>query len=409
VRILIIHQYYLSPGQAGGSRFNEFARRWSQAGHQVEVVAGTIDYSTSVRIENAPFWIRRRVEDGVSVWRCRVPQSYNRGYLGRGWAFLGFSISALMACLLARRASVIIATSPPLVTSLVGWVASVRHRAPWVFEIRDLWPESAITTGVLRRGNLLARLLFRVEHFACARANRINVLTPAFEADLLRRGLAPADRISFVPNGGDVDTFQPGDRMNAARRAHGWGERIVALYAGAHGRANALLQLVDAAEKLRDRRDILIVSVGDGPERESCVNAAKDRRLTNIQFLGSRPKEEMPALVQACDIGLAVLQDNPTFHTVYPNKVFDYMASERPTVVAIDGVARELVCDQARAGVFAEPENGASIAEAIRSLADDAGRRSTLGLNGRQWVTEHATRDSLAKRYLDILTALARR
>ena len=116
----------------------------------------------------------------------------------------------------------------------------------------------------------------------------------------------------------------------------------------------------------------------------------------------------MPEIVRACDVGAAVLQDNPTFKTVYPNKVFDYMASERPTLLAIDGVARTLVCDEAQAGVFAKPEDGASLAAAIRSLADDPEGRAAMGRRGRAWVLANATRESLAQRYLDVLQGMIR-
>ena len=173
------------------------------------------------------------------------------------------------------------------------------------------------------------------------------------------------------------------------RRELGWGDRFVVMYAGAHGRANAIGQLVDAAERLRDRKDILIATVGDGPERARHEEAARERGLDNIQFCGPQPKSRMVDVVNACDVGAAVLQDNPTFRTVYPNKVFDYMACARPTLLAIDGAARRLVCDEAQAGVFATPEDGQAIADAIRILADDPrGRRRDgapwTGLGGRQ-------------------------
>jgi glycosyltransferase involved in cell wall biosynthesis len=180
------------------------------------------------------------------------------------------------------------------------------------------------------------------------------------------------------------------------------------MYAGAHGQANAVGQLVDAADRLRDRPDILIASVGDGPERARWQTAARERGLANIIFYGPQPKERMPQFVAACDVGAAVLQDNPTFRTVYPNKVFDYMAGARPTLLAIDGVARKLVCDEARAGVFATPEDAGALSDAIRRLADDAEGRSAMARRGREWVEANASREVLAARYLSILEELVR-
>lgn len=409
MRILVVHQFYLQPGEPGGSRFNELSRLWAEAGHQVTVVAGTVNYATSRAPEKyRGRWTTREQDGAVTVWRCHVPESYGRSYLGRMWAFFAFTLSAATAVLRCERPDVVIATSPPLVAAIPGWLAAVRHRARLVFEIRDLWPESAVTTGVLREKALLTRLLYSMERWACRRADRINVLTPAFRDDLVRRGLAPAEKIVFVPNGADLDLFFPAPADAALRAELGWGDRFVVMYAGAHGRANAIGQLVDAAALLRDRPDVLIASVGDGPERKQHEARARELGLGNILFHGAQPKERMPALVNACDVGAAVLQDNPTFRTVYPNKVFDYMACEKPSLLAIDGVARQLVCDEARAGVFAKPEDPVALAAAIRRLADDAPGRAEMGRRGRAWVLANAGRDALAARYLGILDGLVR-
>lgn len=403
MRILVVHQHYLMPGQPGGSRFNEFARLWSEAGHEVSVIAGTVNYATGETPERyRGRWLTRERDGAVDVWRCHVPSSYSRGYAGRMWAFFGFTLSAATAAMRAARPDVVVATSPPLVAVLPGWLAAKRHRSPWIFEVRDLWPESAITTGVVREGSALARALYAMERWACRRSDRINVLTPAFRDDIVRRNLAPADKITFVPNGADLELFQPGPRDNAVRREFGWDDRFVVMYAGAHGRANAVGQLVDAAALLVDRPDVLVVSVGDGPERASLEAEARRRGLANIAFLGPQPKDRMPDFVNACDVGAAVLQNNPTFRTVYPNKVFDYMACERPTLLAIDGAARRLVCDEAQAGVFAEPESAAAIRDAVVALADDPAGRAEMGRRGRAWVLANASRESLAKRYLEI-------
>ena len=407
MKILVVHQYYLQAGEPGGSRFNEFARLWSAAGHDVTVVAGIVNYTTGeVPERHRGRWVTAETDGPVSVWRCYVPRSYSRGYAGRMWAFFGFTLSAATAVLRSGPADVVIATSPPLVTPLPGWLAARAKGAKLVFEIRDLWPESAITTGVVREGSLLARLLYRLERWACRVADRVNVLTPAFRDDLVKRGLAPAGKICFVPNGADLDLFAPGPRDSEARREMGWGDRFVVMYAGAHGRANAVRQLLDAAELLRDRPDILVATVGDGPERPALEAEARARRLDNVMFCGPQPKARMPSFVNGCDVGAAVLQDNPTFRTVYPNKVFDYMACSRPTLLAIDGVARELVCGQAGAGVFAPPEKPAAIAAAIRGLADDPAGRAEMGRRGREWVVANASRESLARRYLDVMEGL---
>ncbi len=409
MKITIVHQYYLMPGQSGGARFNEMARMWSEKGHQVTVICGTVDYTSGSSPEKyRGRWVTREQDGAVEVYRCHVPASYSKSFLGRKWAFLGFTLSASTAALMVPRPDVVIATSPPLIAVLPGWItARWRMRpVPWIFEMRDLWPESAVTTGVLKANALLTRMLYALERWGARTATAINVLTPAFREDLLERGLATSEKIHFVPNGADVEMFEPGPRENQVRRDFGWGDKFVAMYAGAHGLANAVGQLVNTAAELKDRPDILIACVGDGPERKRLEAEAQARGLDNIRFYGAQPKTSMPAITRACDVGLAVLQNNPTFRTVYPNKVFDYMSCARPSLLAIDGVARKLVCDDAQAGLFAEPENAKAIAAALRQLADDPGMCVRMGESGRAWVLQNASRSGLAEKYLGILSQL---
>lgn len=412
MKILVVHQYFLMPDRPGGSRFNELTRFWKEAGHEVEVIAGNLDYgSGEVPAEYASFWARRLNEAGIDVWRCHVPTTYSKSYAGRAWAFLGFTFSASTAALRVKRPDVVIATSPPLVAVIPGWIAArLRVRpAPWVFEIRDLWPESAVTTGVLSPRSPVTLALYAIERWAARNATRINALTPAFVEDLVNRGLAARHKIWFVPNGADLDHFRPGPRENDVRRRMGWEGKFVVMYTGAHGRANALTQLLDAADLLADDPRIVFAFVGDGPERQALENAARERQLKNVSFCGPQPKAAMPDFINACDVGAAVLQNNPTFKTVYPNKVFDYMAAERPVLLAIDGVARELVVDQAHAGVFVEPENPRAIADAVATLAARPDQCAEMARSGRDWAVKNASREGLAARYLAHLEALVAR
>jgi glycosyltransferase involved in cell wall biosynthesis len=409
MHILVFHQFYIFAGAPGGSRFNEFARIWTDMGHQVTVVAGTVNYATGEIPAKYDSRIVTRERDGaVDVVRAWVPKSFSAGYAGRAVGFGGFAASATAAIVGMKRPDVVIATSPPLPIALPGLIAATRFNAPLVFEVRDLWPESAVTTGVIPAESALTTALYALERQAYAHADRINVLTPAFREDILARGLAPDRKIWFIPNGADADAFVPGPADPDLRRELGWGDRFVAMYAGAHGKANALHQLVEAAGLLRDHPEVLIACVGDGPERRSLERLAESRGLDNIRFHGAFPKEQMPALVRACDVGLAVLQDNPTFRTVYPNKVFDYMSCERATILAIDGVARKMVCEDARAGVFVPPERADSLAQALLDMNADPQRRRDLGRNGALWVRENVRRDALAKKYLDLLEQLVR-
>ena len=411
MRICVIHQYYLAPGEPGISRYNEMARLWSEAGHEVTIIAGTVNHYTGITPSAyRRRWVTRERDGAVRVYRAFVPSAYARSYFWRRLGYAAFTLSGAFAAIVSPRADVVIATSPPLVVVVCGWLKAKLsgRRTPWVFEVRDLWPESAVTTGVIRRGSLTTRLSYALEAWAYRSATRVNALTPGIKADIVRRGLAPAEKIVEIPNGADLTHFSPGPRDNAVRREFGWGDRCVAMYAGAHGRANALDQLVEAAALLRDRLDIVVAFVGDGPERAKLERETRSRGLTNVTFCGPQSKERMSECINAADIGVAVLQPNPTFRTVYPNKIFDYMACGRPIVLGIDGVARELVCQTTGSGLFATPGDARAIAAAIRRLADDPDERSAMGARGRRWVEQHASREALAAHYEAILWDLVK-
>lgn len=406
MRITVIHQYYLAPGEPGISRFNEMARTWTAAGHKVTVIAGNVSLSTGRTHDGTRGRLLVRTMDGqVTVWRAHVPSLYSKSYLGRRLAYAVFTLTACLAALRSGRADVVIATSPPLVVVIAGWLKAKVSRSPWVFEVRDLWPESAVTTGVVSARSPMTRFFYWLEARACG-ASRVVALTPAIARNIVERGLAPTGRVVILPNAADLGLFAPGPRENAVRREFGWDQKIVAMYTGAHGRANALTQLLDAADRLRHRSDLMIALVGDGQQRRVLEAEAQRRGLTNVVFCGPQPKERMSEFVNAADIGLAVLQRNPTFRTVYPNKLFDYMACARPIVVAIDGAARELVCDEAKAGIYAVPEDGEAIATAITTLADDPDLRHRLGQSGRKWVEKNSSRERVAAHYLEMLEGL---
>jgi glycosyltransferase involved in cell wall biosynthesis len=411
MRILVIHQYFLGKGDAGGSRWNQFAKYWAEAGHEVTVLAGTVHYATGTKDPRykGRFIVRQREGPGVDVCRCHVSEAYNRSFLGRFWAYLSFAFSSTLAGILrAPRPDVIIATSPPLVVALPMWLLSVYHAAPAVFEVRDLWPESAVDTGVLTSRPLIW-LSYRLEELSYRRSGWVNVLTPAFAEALVKgKGVCPA-KVGMIPNGADLDILAPGPKDNQVRRRLGLGGKFVVSYFGAHGRANRVGQLLDAAEVLKDAHpDVRILLVGDGMEKPQLVEDARRRGLDNVVFVDAVPKSQVVDYINASDVCTAVLMKNETFKTVYPNKVFDYMACRRPIIIGIDGAARRLVED-AGAGLYAEPENAPAIVGAILALKQDSRAAEEMGNSGLRYVRAHYDRRALARRYLDAIRRLVER
>ena len=216
-----------------------------------------------------------------------------------------------------------------------------------------------------------------------------------------------AKHIELVPNGSDTGMFHPQDKGIKFRLDHDIGlkDSFVALYAGAHGMSNDLNVLLDAAEKLQHEKDIKIVLLGDGKDKPNLMSRAIEKNLTNVYFLPPIPKKLMSQALAAADACIAILKPIPLYGTVYPNKVFDYMAAGRPVVLAIDGVIREVV-EKSEGGIFVAPGNADALANAIRQLSSDPDLCIKMGSHGRHYIEKHFDRQLLADKLINIIEEL---
>lgn len=404
MNILIVHQYFLAQSDAGGSRWNQFAKYWEQQGHTITLLAGTVHYATGKKHPEykGRFVVRQHESQNVQVLRCHVSESYNKSFLGRFWAYLSFVLSTVWAGLFyTKKCDVIVCTSPPLTVGLTGWILSRLKRAPMVFEVRDLWPESAIDTGVMKN-KWLIKLSYWLEKKSYKSANWINVLTPAFEKSLIENKSIRPDRISMIPNGADLDIFNKGKPTVDVRQKHNLADKFVITYVGAHGLANHLIQILETARLLKEQKDIVFMLVGDGMQKAMLKQKTDDWQLDNVIFVDSVPKNEIVDYITASDACTAVLKKIDTFKTVYPNKVFDYMSAQKPAIIAIDGVARKLIED-ADAGIYVEPENPQEFADAVLKLKEEPQLCKQLGQNGLDYVRSNFDRKVLAQKYVQIL------
>ncbi len=407
MKILLIHQYFLEKDDGGGSRLNEMARIWEEQGHEITVLAGTVHYATGKKRERykGKFTFIDHYSKNVTVIRCHVSESYNVNFFGRLWAYFSFVFSSIYGGLFKtkKKFDIIVVTSPPLFVGVTGYVLSLFKRIPMVFEVRDLWPESAIDTGVLKN-KVIIKFAFWFEKFIYRKSKLINVLTPAFRERLIEKGI-PADKIILIPNAADFaisDTLLSSsfDR-NAFRKSMKLDGKKVITYVGAHGVANHLIQIVDTAEILKERKleDILFLLIGDGMRKRALIEECNKRGLDNLKFIDPVPKVEVFKYILSSDFGTSVLKKVDTFKTIYSNKTFDYMACKLPIFMVIDGVSRELVEDAA-CGVYVEPENPEDFADKIEMYLQKS-QKELLdeGERGYQYAKLHFDRAKLAKNY----------
>ena len=408
MRILLIHQYFLEKGEGGGSRFNEMAKLWSEQGHEITVLAGMVHYNTGKKPKKykGKFTYKDLMfYKNVDVIRCHVSESYNINFIGRLWAYFSFVFSSIYAGLFITKGNydLIIVTSPPLFVGITGYLLSRINRIPYVFEIRDLWPESAIDTGVLKN-KLIIKFAFWFEGFIYKRAQLINVLTPAFRDKLIRVKNVPKEKVILIPNAADfslAEKIQKDSSFNALKfkKELGLENKFVITYVGAHGVANHLIQLIDAAEKLQNT-NIVFQLIGSGMRKEFLQKEVIKRSLSNVIFREPVPKSEVFKYILASDVGTSVLKNVETFKTIYSNKTFDYMSCKKPILLVIDGISRELV-ETAKCGIFAEPENPLSIANKSKEMSTlEKSDLNQMGLNGYNYARENFDRVKLSKKYI---------
>lgn len=406
MKILLIHQYFLEKGDGGGSRFNEMTRIWEQAGHTITVVSGMVHYTTGKKYVQykGKFIVKEKDSSGIDLYRCHVSEAYNKNFIGRLWAYFSFVISSLVCIVgLKENYDIILVTSPPLFVAITGIIVSKLRKTPFVFEVRDLWPESAVDTGVLTNKQLI-NAAYWLEKNAYRHASIINVLTPAFQKKIVEDKNIPLSKVIMIPNAAD---FSISDRIladfdgKAFRRSIGLDGKFVITYVGAHGVANHLQQILDTAELLKDT-NALFMLIGDGMQKQWLKDEAYKRGLNNVKFIDSVSKEKIFEYITASDAGTSVLKRVDTFKTVYSNKTFDYMACKKPVLMAIDGVSRELV-ETAQCGFFVEPENPEDFSKKVRIYLKDNELAGRHGENGYVYAKEHFDREKLALKYINEL------
>ncbi|KAA3643055.1 MAG: glycosyltransferase WbuB [Chloroflexi bacterium] len=401
MHILLIHQAFAALNEPGGTRHHEFARYLAQQGHRVTVIASPVSYLTG-SAEQA-----KRVEQdeyGVTVLRSYTYNALHRSFVHRVFSFLSFMASSFITGLRVKNVDLVWGTSPPIFQGVTAWALARLKGVPFLFEVRDLWPAFAEAVGVLTNPTLIAASRW-LERFLYRRADQVMVNSPGFIEHIQARG---AKDIVLIPNGADAAMFDPEDDGAAFRQTHNLKDKFIALYAGAHGLSNDLNIVLDAAQQLQANPNIAIVLLGDGKDKATLQQRAAEMQLSNVHFLPPVAKTEMAQALAAADVCIAILKPIEMYKTVYPNKVFDYMAAGRPVLLAIDGVIREVV-EAGDAGLFVQPGNPTALAAATAQLANDPQAAQQMGRKARSYLEQHFDRSRLASKLQRVIEELGKR
>lgn len=382
MHILFLTDNFPPEVNAPASRTFEHCREWLKLGHRVTVITCAPNFPQGRVFEGYRnrLWSRETMA-GIDVIRVWTYITANEGFLKRTLDYASFLVAAVPASLFVHDVDIIVGTSPQLFTACAAFAAGLVKRRPYVFELRDLWPESIRAVGAMRAPFVLDRLE-ALELFLYRRAAHVVSVTHAFRRNLIGRGIS-GEKISITMNGADLARFRPQPRDEELAAELGLKDRLVVGYVGTHGMAHALGAVLRAAERLQthpEGADVRFLFLGDGAQKKALMAEAAERKLTNVLFVDSVPRDEVVRYWALIDIAVIHLKRTPLFETVIPSKLFECMAMGIPVLHGVAGESAELVTRE-EVGLVFEPEDDGALADRVIEAARDPALRDRLSQN----------------------------
>jgi glycosyltransferase involved in cell wall biosynthesis len=404
VKILILTQYYPPEIGAPQNRLHELAVRLQANGVEIEVLTALPNYpKMEVQEGYRKRRIREEIIDGIPVHRAWIYVSKSKGIIARLLNYFSFVWTSYWRGRKLKAFDYLMVESPPLFLGYSAMALSKKLKAKLIFNVSDLWPESAEKLGIVQN-QLFLKLAYQLEAKCYERASLITGQTQGIVADISKR--FATKEVYWLPNGVNIDFYNPGHIDEGDfRQKHGFStEDILFFYGGILGHAQGLEVILNAANLLTDLPKVQFILQGSGPEKEKLQNLKSALKLTNVHFLEPVAKQEMPAVLKAIDVALVPLKKLPLFEGAIPSKVFEALAMEVPLLLGVDGEARKHFIDNAEAGWFFEPENETALANCVRKLAMNPTEIQIAGKNGRQYVSSNFNRDQIAASLYQRLT-----
>lgn len=402
MHIFYIIHYFPPELNGGATRASELARLWAEEGHRVTVLTGFPNHPHG-RIPDqyrGRFYMEEAV-DGYQVRRSFIYATPNKATVRRIVNHVSLTISSVLGSIAKGKPDIIIASSPPLFLGLSGYVLSRLRKAPYVFEVRDIWPQQAVDLGMLRNQHVI-RAMEGLEFFLYRHAARVIGVAASTRRILSGRGLDP-EKINIVFNGTDLEHFKPGPGDEAVKARLGLSHKFVVSYIGTIGLSQGLAVVLKAAKRLqKSHPSIHFLMVGDGAQRDMLVTMRQDMGLKNVTFVVPQPRSLVPDLYRISGATMVLLRRLPLFRSTIPSKMFEIMACGIPFILGVAGEARQIV-EESDAGLCIEPENADELVNAILKLYDNEGLRSGLAARGRRYACAQCDRRRLARQYLGVL------
>ncbi|PTL37909.1 glycosyltransferase family 4 protein [Alkalicoccus saliphilus] len=408
MKIVIVCHYFPPEVGAPSARIYEMARYWVNMGNEVHVVTCFPNHPTGIIPEEYRGQkYQHEMMDGIHVHRNYVYATPNTGFIKKTLGHISFMISSVVISMKKIKDPDVIVTSSPTFFSIIsGYWYSLRKKAPFVLEIRDLWPAAMIELGVMKEG-FITNILEKMELYFYKKSDALIMVTQAFKKNVVQRGINEK-KVHVITNGVNQEMFYPRPARISLDDHSELKDKFVVTYAGAHGISQNLGTILKTAKALKKEEDIQFLFVGEGAEKEELMETVEKENLSNVTFLPSQPKEHMADFYNLSNVCLIPLKNIELFKAFIPSKMFEIMACGTPIVASVEGEAADIL-KKSKAALIAEPDNAEEIQEAILTIKNDSELNAILKKNGPEFVERHYSRKKLAEKYLELLKEAQRR
>jgi glycosyltransferase involved in cell wall biosynthesis len=402
MKIVVICHYFPPEIGAPSARLYEMSKRWVELGNEVHVVTCFPNHPTGI-IPDEYKGLKYKLEnmDGIHVHRNYVYATPNKGFIKKTLGHISFMFSSVLFSMKKiDKPDVIITSSPTFFSIFSGYWYSLRKKADFVLEIRDLWPAAMIELGVMKEG-FITRVLEKMELFFYRNSKKLIMVTQSFKENVVKRGINE-DKVHVITNGVNQDLFYPKEKNQELINKYNLQDKFVISYVGAHGISQNLSTILEVAKKLSKYKNIEFVFVGEGAEKDKLKQIVREEELTNVQFIEAQPKEAIPEFYNVSDLCLIPLKNIELFKTFIPSKMFEIMACGIPIVASLEGEAAQIL-EESKAALVVQPDNPNKIAVAIEELINDKEKYNQMKANGPEFVEKNYSRNKLAERYFELI------
>lgn len=405
MKIVVISHFFPPEIGAPSARLYEMARHWVELGNEVHVVTCFPNHPTGI-IPDEYKGLKYKYEmmDGIHVHRNYVYATPNKGFIKKTLGHISFMFSSVLISInKIKKPDVIITSSPTFFSIFSGYWYSLIKRAPFVLEIRDLWPAAMIELGVMKKG-VITNILEKMELFFYRKSKKLIMVTKSFKENVVSRGI-DVNKVHVITNGVNQEMFYPREKNISLINKYELNNKFVISYVGAHGISQNLSTILKVAKSLLSDKDIQFLFIGEGAEKDRLKNIVSEQEISNVTFIDSQPKEMIPEFYNVSDVCLIPLKNIELFKTFIPSKMFEIMACGVPIVASLEGEAEDIL-NESKAAEVVKPDNPDEIKQAIIRIKNDKALYGRLKQNGPAFVEQNYSRKNLAKEYLDIISEI---